>query len=287
MAIEFANLPDKRRFHQFPLHGRRPDAGAVGNRRAPEDLDRRSGETSTGSRVTSANSPGDSSRRWLWPLLLASPVLAVAGMLTHREVFPLLALAILVTLVMLPGLSQRQAGAWLRWSGLQAVLLTVAGLGFADLLLEAVPVVINLALAWLFARTLAHARPLIARCIVAVEGEARLHERGVALYARQLTALWAALLALNGLLLTVLLLSAVGTGVLARFGAMPSFRIDAWWASAWLNAGGYLLPAAVFAIEYPYRRWRLRHLQHLSLPQMLLRLVANWPRLLRDQDVAG
>ena len=80
-------------------------------------------------------------------------MLAVTGTLTHREVFPLLALAILVTVVLLPGLSQRQVGTWLRWLGLQAALLVVALLGFAELLLQAVPVLINAALAWLFART--------------------------------------------------------------------------------------------------------------------------------------
>ncbi|MEO8746852.1 MAG: xanthomonadin biosynthesis protein [Rhodanobacter sp.] len=225
--------------------------------------------------------------RWLWLLVLASPVLAVAGMLTHREVFPLLALAILATLVMLPALSRRQTAPWLGWLGLQAALLTVALLGFADLLLDAVPAVINAALAWLFARTLPRARPLIARCIVVVEGEARLHERGVALYARRLTALWAGLLGANALALMLLLLFAERSGVLARFDLAPSWRLNEWWAAAWLNVGGYVLPGMVFVLEYAYRRWRLRHLQHLSLAKMLLRLAVNWPRLLRDQDAAG
>lgn len=237
--------------------------------------------------MSSAVSPGKPAQRWVWPLVLASPVLALAGTLTHREVFPLLALAILVTVVLLPGLSQRQAGAWLRWLGLQAALLVVAVLGFAELLLEAVPVLINAGLAWLFARTLLRGNPLIARCIVAVEGEARLRERGVARYARQLTALWAALLAANAVLLAVLFLFAEHTGALARFGAFPAWRVHAWWTMAWLNAGGYLLPVAVFIIEYPYRRWRLRHIHHLGPAQMLLRLAANWPLLVRDQDTAG
>lgn len=287
MASELAKLPNKRRLRRFPLCGSAVDVELAANLCAQEHLAPWSGAACPRSGVTSAHSPGESSQRWLWPLLLASPVLAVAGMLTHREVFPLLALAILVTLVMLPGLTRRQSGSWLRWLGLQTVLLAVAVLGFADLLLEAVPVVINAGLAWMFARTLSRARPLIARCIVAVEGEGRLHERGVALYARQLTAFWAAVLAINALVLAVLFLFADRSGALARFGAMPSFRVDAWWASAWLNVGGYVLPAVVFVIEYPYRRWRLRHLPHLSLSQMLLRLAANWPRLLRDQDTAG
>jgi len=225
-------------------------------------------------------------RRW-WPWLLASPVLAVAGMLTHREVFPLLALALLATLAMSPALSRRRLSSWLAWLGLQAALATVALLGFAHLLLEAVPVVIDGTLAWLFARTLAQARPLVARCIVAMEGEARLRERGVAHYARRLTASWAVLLAANALVLALLLLFVDRTGALARLGVAPSLRIGGWWATTWLETGGYVLPGLVFVVEYGYRRWHLRHLQHLSLSQMLLRLAANWPRLLRDQDVAG
>jgi uncharacterized membrane protein len=222
-------------------------------------------------------------RRWLWPLLLAYPVLLVAGLLTRREIFPLLAVMVLVTAVLLPRLLRRRMTPWLVWFTAQGLLLTSAWLGLADVLLNAVPALINALLAWWFGRTLLTSRPLVARCIVAIEGAARLRERGVARYARQLTAFWAALIAANALLLAVLLLCAAPSGVLARFGVTPPLRIEGWWAAAWLHVGGYVVVVAAFALEYPYRRWRLRHLQHLSLPQMLLRLAVNWPRLLRGE----
>ena len=221
------------------------------------------------SSVTSATPPPPSPTRWLWPLLLTYPVLLVAGLLTQREIFPLLALMVLVSAVLLPKLLSGRVRPWLVWSGMQGLLLALAWLGFADLVLETVPVLINAVLAWWFGRTLLTSRPLIARCIVAIENESRLHERGVMAYARQLTAFWAALLMANALLLTALLLCAERSGVLARFSVAPSLRID--------------VVVAAFALEYPYRRWRLRHLRHLSLPQMLLRLVVNWPRVLRDE----
>ena len=41
----------------------------------------------------------------------------------------------------------------------------------------------------------------------------------------------------------------------------------------------------LFVLEYGYRRWRWRHLQHPGLAEMLLRLAAQWPRLLRDRGV--
>lgn len=223
-----------------------------------------------------------SPRRWLWPLLLAYPVLLVAGLLTRRGIFPLLALMVLVTALLLPGLLRRQLTPWLVWFAAQGLLLASAWLGVADVLLNAVPMLINALLAWWFGRTLLTSRPLIARCIVAIEGASRLRERGVARYARQLTAFWAALLAANALLLAVLLLCAGQAGVLARFGVTPPLRIEGWWAAAWLHVGGYVVVVAAFALEYPYRRWRLRHLQHLSLPRMLVRLAVNWPRVLRD-----
>lgn len=217
-------------------------------------------------------------------LLLACPVLALAGALSHHVSLALLALALFATLAMLPALERRRPGPWLAWLGLQAVLALVAWLGFAGLLLESIPVAVNAGLAWLFARTLARPRPLVACCIVAVEGEARLREPGIARYARRLTVYWAALLAANALLLGWLLACLPQVGVLARLGLDPGLRLDAWGA-IWLEIGGYALPAILFVLEYAYRRWRWRHLQHPGLAQMLLRLAAQWPRLLHDQVV--
>lgn len=226
--------------------------------------------------------PEAASARARWPLLLACPVLALAGALSQRVGVALLALALFATLAMLPALERRRPGPWLAWLGLQAGLAMVAWLGFAGLLLESVPVVVNAGLAWLFARTASRPRPLVACCIVAVEGEARLREPGIARYARRLTVFWAALLAANALLLGWLLACVPQVGVLARLGLDPVLRLDAW-ATIWLEIGGYALPAMLFVLEYGYRRWRWRHLQHPGLAQMLLRLAAQWPRLLHDQ----
>ena len=50
--------------------------------------------------------------------------------------------------------------------------------GFAELLLDAVPVLINALLAYWFGRTLPTSRPLVARFIAAIEGEERLRHAG-------------------------------------------------------------------------------------------------------------
>ncbi len=222
-----------------------------------------------------------SSRRYALPLLLAYPLLAIAGAVTQRQIFPLLALALLVTVVMLPRLLTFRVAPWALWSGVLAALLLLSLYGFAGLLLEAVPVLINALLACWFGRTLGSAEPLVARFIVAIEGAERLQLPGVADYARQLTWFWTVLLAAQALLLAVLLLGAEHSGLLARFGVASPLQLPERWAAAWLHLGCYLLLGAAFLLEYAYRRWRLRHLSHPGLHDMLLQLVLHWPQLLR------
>lgn len=220
-------------------------------------------------------------RRYALLLLLAYPALAIAGAVTHRQIFPLLALVVLLTVVLLPRLLSHRAWPWLLWMALLAGVWLVARLGVADLLLETVPILINALLAWWFGRTLGSAQPLVARFVIAIEGAERLTQPGVARYARQLTWFWTLLLAGQALLLTTLLLCASHSGLLLRFGITPALQVPERWAAAWLHLGCYVLLGFAFALEYAYRRWRLRHLSHPSLHQMLLQLAAHWPQLLR------
>jgi uncharacterized membrane protein len=239
--------------------------------------------------MTTVSSPMESAtRRYALPLLLAYPLLAVAGAVTHRQVFPLLALALLLSVVMLPRLLTFRLAPWAWWSGTLAVLLLLSLYGFAGLLLEAVPVLINALLACWFGRTLGSAEPLVARFIVAIEGAPRLQQPGVADYARQLTWFWTVLLGAQALLLTVLLLGAEHGGLLARVGVISPLRVSERWAALWLHLGCYLLLGAAFVLEYGYRRWRLRHLSHPGLHDTLLQLALHWPQLLRgDRAVAS
>jgi uncharacterized membrane protein len=232
--------------------------------------------------MTTVSSPMESTaRRYAWPLLLAYPLLAIAGAVTHRQVFPLLALALLLSLVMLPRLLTFRIAPWAVWSGTLAVLLLLSLYGYAGLLLEAVPLLVNALLACWFGRTLGSAEPLVARFIVAIEGAQRLQQRGVAEYARQLTWFWTVLLGAQALLLTALLLGAGHSGLLARFGVVSPLPVSERWATLWLHLGCYVLLGAAFLLEYGYRRWRLRHLSHPGLHEMLLQLALHWPRLLR------
>ena len=232
--------------------------------------------------MTSSSPPAENAtRRYVLPLLLAYPLLAIAGAVTHRQIFPLAALLLLLTAVMLPRLQTRRAGPWLVWLGVLVSLLLLSLYGFAGLLLETVPVLINALLAGWFGSTLGTSEPLVARFIVAIEGADRLSQPGVARYARQLTWFWTLLLATQAVVLAVLLLCAEHSGLLARFGIVSPLLVSDRWATAWLHVGGYVLLGAAFLLEYGYRRWRLRHLSHPGLHDMLLQLALHWPQLMR------
>lgn len=120
-------------------------------------------------------------------------------------------------------------------------------------LLYAPPVAINLALCWLFGRTLVHGRtPLIARFAMMEQGAL---SRELASYTRTLTWLW-----------TVLFAGAAAASLLLAV----SGNHDAW--SLFTNLVNYLLVAALFLGEFAYRRLRFRSYRHQS-PLQLLRNV--------------
>lgn len=221
------------------------------------------------------------------PLLLAYPLLAIAGAVTHRQLLALAALLLLPSLLLWPALRARRPGAWLLWSGLLAGSIWLAARGLVGLVLDAVPLLLNLLLAWLFGRTLrAGHQPLVAQFIEAIEGAPRLAMPGIARYARQLTAFWAVLMAAQALLLGAMLLCQVPGGLLARLGIVPPWSVPLAWVQGYVHAGAYLLLAAVFLLEYLFRRWHLRHLPHLGLHALLHRLAVRWPQLIRGRDRA-
>ena len=115
------------------------------------------------------------------------------------------------------------------------------------------PIVINLALAWLFGRTLVRGRvPLIARFAIMEQGTLSAE---LVTYTRTLTWLW-----------TLLFVAAAGASLAL---ALSGHR-DAW--SLFTNLLNYVLVAALFLGEFAYRRLRFRNYRHHS-PLQLLRNV--------------
>jgi len=179
-------------------------------------------------------------------LFLAYPAVAHFGK-------PVTALALLAALV-----TYLLASAWihnpLRWLVPPAVGAAIYWIAPpAAWLLFLPPILINLALAWVFGRTLLRGRvPLISR--FALMEQATLSDE-VAAYTRMLTWLWTLLFVVAAAISLALALSG---------------SRDAW--SLFTNLINYLLVGALFLGEFVYRRLRFRNQRHHS-PLQLLRNV--------------
>jgi len=216
------------------------------------------------------------------------PVLAMAGVLTHRQGFSLAACALLLTVLMAPALAARRAMPWIVWLATLAVMGWLWLHGMVGLLLECVPIGINILLACLFGRSLraGHA-PLIARIIEALEGPERLDVPGIAAYARHLTWFWALLTAGQALVLAVLLLCAEPGGLLSSLGLASPWPVPAALAQSYVHVGGYVLIVSAFVLENVFRRLHLRHVSHPRLHELVLGVAARWPKLVRGEDPAS
>jgi len=169
------------------------------------------------------------------------------------------------------------AGAVLR-RAILALGLVAASLAIAfgaGVLLDTLPALIAALVAWLFARTLrAGRRPLIARAISVLDGQARLHDPQVARYARRLTWVWA-----------------IWQCVLGAVGALIAIHAHAHWPDLPIPLPSPLvyetlvLPLAVamlFVGEYVARPRLLPQAPRHSLGQFIKHLLQAWSQLIED-----
>jgi hypothetical protein len=201
-----------------------------------------------------------------------------------------LATFMVVSLVLWPGLRRLSPAAIALWLAASAGIAALALGGQGDVALDFLPVIINLALSALFARTLVPgSEPLIARLIAVVESPARVALPRVAGYARALTWTWAIVLGAQAAALTVLIFCAVPDGLLARFGLAPPVAIAGGNWRWFLELGSYATVLALLVAEYAFRRWYLRHIPHVSLPVFIGRLARRWPAVAQSvmQDAHG
>lgn len=220
--------------------------------------------------------------RWLGALLVAYVALLLAGLATANGWVEALAALVLVTLLLSPGLRRRSGFAWALWLLACAGCAALTARGHGRLALDLLPVFVNSALCFLFARTLARGRePLIARIIDVLEGRDRLALPRVAAYARALTLAWALLFGVQATILFALIAFAAPDGLLAVFGLRPPHALsgDGWrW---YLHVGSYAMVLAFLVLEYAFRRRHLAHLPHAPLLRFVARLARRWPALVR------
>ena len=118
------------------------------------------------------------------------------------------------------------------------------------------PILINLALCWLFGRTLkSGGRPMISRFAELEHGQLM---PDLATYTRWLTWIW------TGFFLVMALVSFL----------LAAFASENAWAM-FTNVINYLLVATLFAAEYVYRLVRYRHYKHDSPLQLIRRICAG------------
>lgn len=204
---------------------------------------------------------GAVSGRWAALALADLMLLVLAGPLLHRRPWALVLSAVL-------------AG-WLVW---------LAGTPWPDLLLLAPPVLFTGWLAWWFARSLhADRTPLIVRIVAALYARAGWPTTpALLLYARRLTAAWAAVLAFLTAANAALAMCAVPGGVLHTLGVMPPLAVShtAWsWFANLLNYG---VVGGFMAGEFLYRKRRFPRRPYRNAAQFAQQMAGLGPAFWRD-----
>ena len=227
---------------------------------------------------------GATTKRLALILLLAYPLLLLAALWSQRSWLSAVAALDLISLLLLGGLVRGHILAWCGW--LFAVVGTALLLrrGHAAIVLLLVPVFINAGMAWFFGRTLGTGRrPLVARAILAFEGEQRLAQPGVSRYARSLTWAWTLLLAAQAVLMLLCAACALPNGILPRLGVAPPLAIPGGLANWYLHLGGFVVIGVFSVLEFAWRNWHLRHLPHENPRRYFATVVRNWRRVLHDE----
>lgn len=213
---------------------------------------------------------------------LAYPVAAHLAIARGSLAWVVSALALLAASMLLPGLLQGRAAAWIGVPIVGGALWALARASTPALSLYIAPVLVPAFMAWVFGRTLASGdTPLIEQLIRLMHDRGDEPEPAVWSYARRLTLAWTAFfiaLASTNLLLAAL---AEPDGLLLANGLRPPFTVPQYWWSLFANVIGYVLVAVFFAIEYAYRRYRFPEQPFRNMFDFFIRMSAAMPKLLR------
>lgn len=190
----------------------------------------------------------------LYPLLVHLAVLRQSSALAGA------ALLVLVAIGLAAALAAGRRAAWLALAGAAAAIAALSALGAAPWLLYLPPLLFPLAVFHAFASSLRPGRtPLVGAIATSIHGELTPE---LAAYTRAVTWLWT--LVVGGLLLANLAFTLAGSR-------------EGW--SLFTNGGDYALIAAVFLLEYAWRRLRFRRLEQPRFADYLRRVLAHRPGL--------
>lgn len=224
-------------------------------------------------------------RAFLAILALAYPVTAHIAIASQSESLTIASLAVLGSLILLPGLAEGNRMAWLLVPAVIAGILLLSRTRSGSLPLYAPPVLITGFIAWTFARTLAPARtPLIERFVRLMHGPGEPIDVAIRDYARRLTGIWAALLTTLSTVNLTLALLAVPTGLLISLGIEPYMPVPQAVWSLFANVLNYVIVAVFFVGEHLYRRQRFPLEPYRNVFQFIRRVVALGPQILSEPD---
>jgi uncharacterized membrane protein len=212
---------------------------------------------------------------------LAYPVLAHAAIANRSVALAIAAIAALSAAALLPGLLRGRPGAWITSAIVALACWRLAQAPIPELPLYAPPVLVPAFMAWVFGQTLLRGRtPLIAQLIRHLHelGDTE-PEPGVWIYARRLTQIWTGLFIAIATVNLVLGLIAKPNGLLLAGGVEPPITAPQEWWSLFANLIGYCLVAALFVIEYAWRRRRFPNQPYRNMLDFLKRMMIAMPRL--------
>ena len=215
------------------------------------------------------------------------PLLAHVAVLSGRPGLIAASIGWLLVLVLFPGLVRRSPATWSVLAAALAGLYAIVGSPAPRLLLFLPPVLITGLTAWAFGRTLRRGRtPLIERIIRALHPpDDRLGE-DVIRYARRLTGVWAAWLAVLAVINAALALCAEPGGLLLALGVRPAVTVPLGLWSLFANLLNYLLVVALFVVEFMFRRRRFPQQPYRGLLDFTYR-VASLGAMFRSPDTAS
>jgi uncharacterized membrane protein len=213
-------------------------------------------------------------------LAVAYPLAAHSASILESRALTLLSVAVLAAAVLFGPLLDGRRWAWLALPVVAAVIAGLWKLNAAALVLLLPPVLLNAYLAWLFGHTLERgSEPLIVRLVRLLQPPGVPPEPGVLEYARFLTGMWTVLFV--ALASVNLLLAAFShPGGLLEIAGMPSavgVSRETW--SLFANVINYLIVAAVFLLEFAYRRRRFPGRPYRNLLDFFRRTAAVAPAL--------
>jgi uncharacterized membrane protein len=214
-------------------------------------------------------------------LALAYPVLAHLAIVRSSGALAVAAIGVLAAAALLPALARGSRGAWIAAPIVAAACWALLGTPTPTLPLYAPPVLVPAFMAWVFGQTLSPGRtPLIEQLIRQMHAaEDREPAPEVWPYARRLTHAWTLLFLFIAAMNFVLAAIAIPDGLLVASGIEPPLAVPQEWWSWFANGVDYGLIAALFLIEYAWRRHRFPEQPYRNMFDFLRRMLIAMPRL--------